>query len=180
MSVGALVLSPLAKGLFNRAIAQSGAPLTFIEPLTSSLERTKKFAKKVNCTVSEDLKETIQCIKGKSLNELVLATANDLIQNESFLPVYGDELLPTRPSTALETGQFNHVDYMYGVTKDEGTYFLSMFFPELGKEGTNLTVESAKEYVHKIMTLYGKTSDGQKVADYYIDKLQNPSEIDFK
>lgn len=180
MSVGALVLSPLAKGLFNRAIAQSGSPLNFCESLTSSLERTKKLAKKVNCTVDADIKETIQCIKGKSLDELVPATFNDLAQNDLFLPVYGDELLPTRPSIALQNGDFNHVDFVYGVTRDEGTLFIPMFFPELGNETTNVTVQSAKEYIHKIMTLYGKANHSQEVSDYYLNKLQHPSQDDLK
>jgi len=181
MSVSLLVLSPLAKGLFHRAIAQSGSALSFSESLTSSFERTKKFAKKVNCTVDADLKGTMKCIKGKTPAELLPATLNDLATNDLFLPVFGDEVLPNRPKVAIEAGQVNHVDFIYGVTRDEGTIFIPIFFPELGKEGTNLTVQSAKEYINKIMTLYGKASHGKEVGDYYVDKLHNPiSQNDFK
>ncbi|KAH9408269.1 hypothetical protein TYRP_011940 [Tyrophagus putrescentiae] len=178
MSVGALVLSPLARGLFKRAIAQSGVPLAFTDSLEQSLERTKRFAPKVNCSVDKDLQATVQCIKGKTPAELFPATLNDLASDELFRPVWGDELLPSKPSAALTTGQFNPVDFVYGVTRDEGTFFLLMFFPELAK--ANLTAQSAKEYIGRLMTLYGRAAHSQTIADYYIDKLQNPSQDDFK
>lgn len=176
MSVGALVLSPLASGLFKRAIAQSGAPTrnSFTDDIPHALERTQILYRTLNC--SHPLK--IECIKGASLEKLQTVIVNDLAKNEEFLPIYGDQVLPLSPILALKTGKFNPVDFIYGTTRDEGTLFLSRFFPKL--EQSNLTIASAKEYIVRWMKLYGEESIGQEVADFYIDKLVNPSQDDLK
>lgn len=182
ISVGALVLSPLASGLFHRAIAQSGAPnrQSVTEPLETSLVKTQKFAERLNCSVGGDLTETVRCIKGKSIDELQTASMNDFMRAEFFAPVFGDSLLPLRPNDALVAGKFNPVDYMYGITRDEGTMFLGFFFPELLNQTTNLTVTEAKEYIVKLMKVYGEEAMGAEVADFYIDRLVNATQDDLK
>ena len=126
MSVASLMLSPLARGQFRRAIAQSGAPS--VEAITESVARshakTAVFARKLNCSTAEsqnssstkgdEEKALLKCLLGSSLDQLQRATRGDLSRNEHFIPVYGDELLPLRPAVALKSGNFNHVDFLYG------------------------------------------------------------------
>lgn len=120
MSVGALVLSPLAKGFFTRAIAESGAPSVeaITESVARSVEKTKAYASKLNCSHGFgkpfDADEAFKCIRAKSVEDLQLAALGDLSRNEHFIPVYGDEVLPIRPAVALRNGNFNRVDYLYG------------------------------------------------------------------
>lgn len=110
--VGSLVLSPLTKNLFKRAIAQSGSPLgVVVESKEQSLNRTKAFAKKVNCTVEAEI---IKCLQTKSVDDLKEKTLFDFTKNEFFIPVHGDEVLPVPPSIALRENKFNHVDFIYG------------------------------------------------------------------
>lgn len=114
MSVGALVLSPLASGLFHRGIMQSGSPASplITDSIARSTEKTVITAKKVNCTVANDhnLSETMNCLAKKSVKDLQAAQVNDFLTSTFFIPVYGDEVLPVRPDVALKTGKFNHVD----------------------------------------------------------------------
>lgn len=112
ISVGALVLSPLAKDLFRRAIAQSGAPLgAVVESKEQSFARTKAFGKKVNCTVDTEI---VKCLQTKSIDNLKKETFLDFSTNNFFIPVHGDDVLPVPPSIALKENKLNHVDFIYG------------------------------------------------------------------
>ncbi|KAI2809727.1 Cocaine esterase [Blomia tropicalis] len=57
MSIGSLIISPLTKGLFHRAILQSGAPtelVTYSKQLATW--RTKSFATKAGCSCNQTMK----------------------------------------------------------------------------------------------------------------------------
>ncbi|XP_017481160.1 PREDICTED: cholinesterase 1-like, partial [Rhagoletis zephyria] len=182
-SVGALVVSPLAKGLFKRAIAQSGSPSVNFTVITKeqAVERTKVYGKKLNCT-SIQLEEVVKCISRKSVAQLQAATLTDMPTYELFFPVYGaDELLPLHPSAALlqngssSTG-FHQIDYMYGFTRDEGSFFLLQKFPELALATTRLTVNSTRQYITQMMASDGRSERvGEEVAHFYHRHLLPPS-----
>src|SRR5699024_2388348 len=105
-SVGSLILSPLAKGLFHRAIMQSGSPTSATDSLSVALDKAKAFAHKVGCEWHSEA-TVLQCLKSKTFNQLTEAGSGPIA-------VYGDELLPISPVQALKNGQFNHIDLLFG------------------------------------------------------------------
>ena len=183
ISVGALIISPLTKGLFQRAIMQSGAPT---ETLTISREqstlRTKSFADKVGCSTNETMKSIVNCLRTKSVKLLQKATFNDFAMGTNFWPIYGDEVMPVRHVEAMKSGQFNRdVDLMYGLCQDEGSMFVQGFFPEAFFPNTNLTKEAAKKLIFRFLAVMNNHNNNQEIADFYIDKLNsNATQDEFK
>ncbi|CAG2107814.1 unnamed protein product [Medioppia subpectinata] len=98
-SVSADILSPLSKGLFKRAIMESGAHMynKNIDRLTKSQALTK--AKQFNCTETSDW---LQCLRALNTDDLI---APEL--GLSF-PLNGDQFLPLRAKKAFETMKYNH------------------------------------------------------------------------
>ena len=74
-----LTLSKLSKGLFHRAISQSGAasnPWGLI-PLDRSLQNMKDVATTLNCP-TDDSKAVVECLRKKDAKELAT------VENELF------------------------------------------------------------------------------------------------
>ena len=72
MSVGAHILSPLAKGLFQRAIMQSGAPNSYLgsESKDQSFAKTKFLAGHFNCSLTSGA-DIVKCLKAKTAEEIL-------------------------------------------------------------------------------------------------------------
>lgn len=118
-STSALYLSPLTSGLFKRAIMQSGATNSWLgsQSSTKSLDVTKNLAENLNCSSSNEA-HVIKCLRSKTVNEILDATKSALQDGESFIPTYGEAVMPMPPVKMLKEGHFNKdVDLMYGVTK---------------------------------------------------------------
>lgn len=123
-STSALFLSPLTKGLFHRAIMQSGATNSWLGSQSSakSLDVTKNLAESLNCSNAKEA-EMIKCLRSKTVKEILEATKPSLQDGDNFIPTYGEALMPMPPVKALKSGHFNKdVDLMYGVTKNEGNF----------------------------------------------------------
>lgn len=143
MSVGALVLSPLADGLFHRAIMMSGAPNSYLgsEPAVNSFNKTLILAEKLNCSSSKT-PEILACLRGKSAQELLDSTNLAILSGESFIPIYNDgSLMPTPPVLELKSGKSFHkkgIDIMFGVTSGEGSGFVAPNLPMINSDAINL------------------------------------------
>lgn len=122
MSVCALVASPLAKGLFRGAIAQSGGILN------SRMNRSLKDAEKAGTSYLDRLKTT-------NLSELRKKPAEDLIAGGNFGPVTDGYVIPEDVFAAFRNGQFNDVYTMAGwVTGDGSLMGTQTMTPEKYKE----------------------------------------------
>lgn len=131
-SVCAHLISPLAAGLFHRAIAQSGGcylastPLLDVQgqPYASAVSYGRTIAGKVGC---EGAADAAACLRGKSVEQL-LAAAPYKVSLDRFAAGYGPNLdgwvMPPSPRAAFEGGSVNRVPYLSGANKDEGTIFL--------------------------------------------------------
>jgi para-nitrobenzyl esterase len=139
MSVGALLSSPAARGLFRRAVAQSGAAhhTTFREDASRMTElalrglgiQVSQPERLWSASISEIVtaqrlcfRETI--LRGPSAKRLPQASM-------TLLPVSGDDLLPTAPFDAIAAGVAAGIDVMAGANLDEWHYFV--FLVEPGK-----------------------------------------------
>nr|XP_027196472.1 cholinesterase 1-like [Dermatophagoides pteronyssinus] len=175
-SVSALVLSPLAKGLFHRAIMQSGTivPTVRFSNKQGALDKTKNLAKKLNCKVddNEEISTVIDCLRSKSMEEIVdVATGNieEMISNQMIGPILGDAFLP-EDVLKFKYGSNGPVDIMFGVTRDEGSYFVVHFVPELKDDNTVMNEEEIRKNIRKILSSY-HIEDHKEIEDYYLKQI---------
>src|SRR5688572_13678894 len=157
MMVGALVGSPLAKGLFNRAIAQSGGYMG----LTMGRMTPGQTAQANGVKTMEALgAKTIAELRAKPLNELTGLSAGGLIVDGYVIP---EDL-----SLTFMSGKQNVVDVLTGSNKDEANFGLC--FGSVGRGGgPGPTVETFKanaqrrfgEAADDYVKLYGVTADAQ-------------------
>ena len=115
MAVSALMASPLAKGLFARAIGESGAIFASPSRAPSSLgeaeERGEAFARDVGARSLAELRAAPA--------EAILAAAPGL----GFRPIVDGQFLPRPPAEIFARGEQSDVPLLAGWTKDEGFNF---------------------------------------------------------
>jgi para-nitrobenzyl esterase len=112
MSVNCLVASPLAKGLFHRAIAESGA--SFVAgPLRSNINLQQ---------AEEEGLKIAQSLKVNSIEALRNVSPADLMQKVQGLrsPIADGYVLPEPISRIFTSGKQNHVSLLTGWNADEG------------------------------------------------------------
>ncbi|KAF2885946.1 hypothetical protein ILUMI_20227, partial [Ignelater luminosus] len=125
--------SPTTKGLFHRAISQSGSALTFwSRPANSRQEQVaKQQASFVNCSTKYGSHDMIECLR--KVDAVTLADSADLFKFFTNEPVavYGPvtekpSLLNPRPYLTedplilLQNGEFHRIPWMTGVVANEG------------------------------------------------------------
>jgi para-nitrobenzyl esterase len=130
--VGALVGSPLAKGLFNRAIAQSGGWMG----LTMGRMTPGQTAQANGTKTMEALGvKTIAELRAKPLNELTGLSAGGLIVD--------GYVIPEDISLTFMNGRQNAVDVLTGSNKDEANFGVCPGAGGRGR-GPGLTAEAFK------------------------------------
>ena len=130
ISVAALMLSPLAKGLFHKAINQSG-PLAMMQTdLSEGLKEGELLAQTVGCT---NPAEAPACLRKLSARDLFMKAPSSFKlasptkpTGPSFRygPVVDGKILPAHSHKLFEQGKFADVPTLIGNTKDEMALFL--------------------------------------------------------
>jgi para-nitrobenzyl esterase len=116
ISINALVSSPLARGLFHRAIAQSGG---LLEPLDAAPEFGLEGAEQVGLAFASRL-------KAPSLDALRALPASTIVERRfQPQPIVDRYVLRETPFEAIAGGRANDVDLLVGSNAEEGIYFLS-------------------------------------------------------
>ena len=140
-SVSLHLISPLSKGLFHRAIMQSGASSS---PLycgkVTNTKQLELFAELINCSLGPDL---VDCVRDKAVEEFLKVQKTFTFDNyktrrtQDFVgPVVDGNLLPDLPENLFKAGQFSpDVDVITGLTANEGTYFAVIRPPDQFKDG---------------------------------------------
>ncbi|XP_063294088.1 fatty acyl-CoA hydrolase precursor, medium chain-like [Pelobates fuscus] len=172
VSVAALVLSPLSKGLFHRAIAESGCAL--FPSLMATTSEIKFFLNAITNITSCDPTAVVECLKGKTEEELLeFVVAMNLIAlpgavDGVFLPKPAEEILANKES--------NDVPLMIGVTEQEFGWIIPKIMNISGlREGMDrTTVESILQVIPFLNTVPGILS---LAMDEYIGDTSDLSEI---
>ena len=138
MAVADLVASPLAKGLFRRAIIQSGHG-EMVRPVEVQQRVTRKIAKLLKITpdlAGYRTRTVEQCLE--ALEKVQMPTARVDLRNPAgrepayglskFLPVYGDDVLPLHPREALAKGVGAEVEMLIGANAEE----MNLYFAPTG------------------------------------------------
>lgn len=116
-SVSALVASPLAKGLFIRAIGESGAMLSTPGRPEQTLEQAEAKAKEFGASIGANSLEDLRQIPAQAL-------LNDVLKNRKdefgFWPDIDGYFLPESASDIYHSGKQNHVALLAGWNQNEG------------------------------------------------------------
>uniref|UniRef100_A0A3Q2H8G8 Carboxylic ester hydrolase n=1 Tax=Equus caballus TaxID=9796 RepID=A0A3Q2H8G8_HORSE len=115
-SVSVLVLSPLAKNLFHRAISESGVAFTAGLVQKDSKAAAQQIAVFAGCK-STTSAVIVHCLRQKTDDELLELS---LKMSHPLLPTVVDGvLLPKMPEEILAEKTFNTVPYIVGINKQE-------------------------------------------------------------
>ena len=128
-SVTELMSAPSAKGLFHRAIGQSGASTYHLGDLTGNDTMWPSGHKG-----GQDLVETLglpsdisaQELRDISAVEIMETVGENIAIGEAFHTVRDGVVLPKNIGVAFRDGSFNSVPTLFGYNGDEGT----LFFPD--------------------------------------------------
>jgi para-nitrobenzyl esterase len=132
MSVGTLLGMPSARGLFARAIAQSGASHN-VHTRETATKVTARFLEELGITPAQaagTLRELPpdKLLETQQQTVLKLGTSLGLL---AFQPLVDGDSLPEPPLDAVAAGHAAHVTLMTGTTRDEWTLF-GMLDPRVG------------------------------------------------
>ena len=120
ISISALLTMPAAKGLFHKAITQSGAA-NQVRSAASAATAARIFSRAAGARTVEELQalsmEEILEAQGKSL-------ASSPKPDAFFGPVVDGTLIPEPPMHAIQNGRAAGVPLMTGTTLDEMRYWL--------------------------------------------------------
>ena len=144
-SVAAHIVSPLSKGLFQRAISASGPYHADKKDLNDAKRVTNTVAKALGCQGTAQ--QMSACLKSKP-TEAFLSPEFAPLFNDGF---YLDQTTLFYPyDVALANNQFNKVDLISGFNQDEGTLFAGVFENEKGAK------LERQDYEQVLGIFYGK------------------------
>ncbi|MBI4803710.1 MAG: carboxylesterase family protein [Desulfovibrio sp.] len=131
-SVSLLTLSPLAKGLFCRAIAQSGGPIIGSEYLNPFFDGNMPNVSRMGETLGDRLGcpqgvDALSCMRAKPASEVIKAadcSTGLFDEGLFFAPVFDGWVVPSDVRTAFSPGAPHDVPMIVGSTGDEGTVYL--------------------------------------------------------
>jgi para-nitrobenzyl esterase len=157
-----LVASPLAAGLFSRAIMHSGNCSAL--PRSAAEQAATSFAQAIGCDAAADVPS---CLRSKSAPEAILA------RPETYAPgglVYNQNVdgyvLPDDPGNLIVAGKHNHVPILIGNTSYEFSTLLHDFFP------AGITDETT--YEAAAHTLFGLAIGDAVLARYPASSYASP------
>uniref|UniRef100_A0A8C9T9P5 Neuroligin 1 n=1 Tax=Scleropages formosus TaxID=113540 RepID=A0A8C9T9P5_SCLFO len=113
------------KGLFQRAIAQSGTALSSWAVSFQPAKYARMLAKKVGCN-HKDTVDLVECLQKKHYKELVDQDIQPARYHIAFGPVIDGDVIPDDPQILMEQGEFLNYDIMLGVNQGEGLKFVEL------------------------------------------------------
>nr|XP_025708167.1 liver carboxylesterase 1 [Callorhinus ursinus] len=194
-SVSVLVLSPLAKNLFHRAISESGVALTAVLVKKDMKDTAQRIGVFAGCKTTSSA-VLVHCLRQKTEDELLetslkmkfftLDLFGDPRETHPFLTTVVDGvLLPKMPEEILAEKKFNSVPYIIGINKQEFGWLLPMMMGYPLSEG-KLDQKTATSLLWKSYPVVGipeeltplatekylgGTDDPVKKKDLFLDML---------
>ncbi|MBY8992088.1 MAG: carboxylesterase/lipase family protein [Candidatus Lokiarchaeota archaeon] len=171
MAVSTLLATPSAKGLFHRAIPQSGAANKFSYNPVSAIKVYEELIQKLGVE-----KGNIEALR-KSPAENFIVPQMDMTEfRASGLrvgPVIEKSTLPVHPLEAISKGDAKDIDVFIGSNLDENKMFL-MWNPkafELSEERLHKTVNTFMRFTKQ------KESKAKEIIDRYRELRKTPRNI---
>nr|XP_048293137.1 acylcarnitine hydrolase-like [Myodes glareolus] len=171
-SVSSLVVSPMSKGLFHRAIMQSGVAL-LPDLISDTHERVYNTVANLSGCGTMDSAALVHCLRGKSEAEI-------LVINKVFkiIPAVVDGVfLPKHPQELLASVDFRPVPSIIGVNNDEYGWVIPMMFgtAKTIKEITRENLQTVLKNTASQMMLPPECSD--LIMEEYMGDTEDPQTL---
>jgi para-nitrobenzyl esterase len=182
MAIADLIASPLAEGLFRRAIVQSGHG-RMTRDIGVAQRLVRKLAKLLRITPDEAGFRSVE--PGEHLLDAVEkvslpTTRLDLRDAQGhepvfgisrFVPVHGDDVLPLKPLDALKMGAGSEVELLIGTNAEEmNLYFVPTGVREkIGRLLATYVFHRAHPAARKLLRAYGMGRKGVKPGHAFTD-----------
>lgn len=182
MAVADLMASPLAAGLFRRAIVQSGHG-RMTRDIGVAQRLVRKLAKLLKITPDEGGYRSVE--PGDALLDAVdkanaPTTRIDLRDADGhepvfgisrFVPVHGDDVLPRKPLDALKTGAGADVDLLIGTNAEEmNLYFVPTGVRDkIGRLIATYVVHRTHPHARRLLKAYGMGRKGVRPGHAFTD-----------
>ena len=158
LSVAAHLASPFSKGLFQRAIIESGYAYTATVPLSTAEQNGRDFAVAMGCP-----DQSAACLRQVPVEKI-------LTGGRFFKGLTIDNYnLKSTLQQAYESGNFNRVPVLLGSNKDESRWFVAL------AEHTSGHVVNADDYPKRLATAYSASAKAVE-AQYSLSAFNSPSE----
>jgi len=155
MSVCRLMISPLAKGLFHRAIAESGGahgrnrPLRDRHGLMEPMEvEGERIAQKLGCDKAADPLAALRATTAEALLDASVPAQGLYGKGLKFGPIVDGWAIPEDPGEMFRAGKQYDVPFLIGSNADEGTLFLRQ-----------IPVEQVAGYKLAVRGVFGRYAD---------------------
>ncbi len=164
MSVCTLVASPLAAGLFHRAIGQSAGCFTPLETLKQAEKRGELLAAELGVEEGARGEDAVARLRAAAAED-VLAAAGSADWSAGSKTVVDGWYLPDQPAAIYARGEHNQVPMMVGFMGDESS---ALFAPGPPLERGELEKQLAEAY--------GEAAEGL-LAAYAAEAEQDPGAV---
>ena len=165
--VSTLLAMPAAKGLFHRAIAQSGAALT-ATPVEQAVKTTEQLLRLLKIGAGQlDQLQTIP------LTRITDALATDAAPLAAFVPVLDGTSLPVHPFDPAAPTQSASVPFLTGTTATETTFFdpddqLMPIDDATLRQRVKALLKVEEAEADRMIALYRKKQPGRDNIDLYL------------
>jgi para-nitrobenzyl esterase len=157
-SVAFLVASPLAKGLFSKAIAQSGAGILSRSPDNSGISLPNLAQAESNGL------ELMEKLGASSLADLRAIPARELLEKGNFRgqPIVDGKVIPKPIAEIYQTGQQNHISLLTGWNREDGIIMGEFQSPEVFRN--QIIAQWGEEKGNQLLAFYPAFDQQQSIA----------------
>ena len=158
MAIHDLIVSPLATGLFQRAIAQSGLPDTSPTVMLAAAEKAgEKLARSAGATSPAALRAMAP--------RRLAAFAPPSMTGPLLVPIIDGVLLPAPPETLLIPGTFADVPILAGIDADESSAFSTPLVGSMSQAAWKAALANTLgALAPRFAALYPAGTDGERAG----------------
>ncbi|XP_054091848.1 uncharacterized protein LOC105219933 isoform X2 [Zeugodacus cucurbitae] len=129
-----LMISPVASGLFHRAILMSGSAMSDWAVSNHSLQLTMQIAHTLNCPLNDDNEEMLSCLREKRYQDILKIPTSFPQFSTPLGPIVDGHVIPNQPYKVMGqyTEHFSRYDLLFGVTESESYHTLGALALEEG------------------------------------------------
>ena len=174
-SVCALVATPLSKGLFHRAIGESGGcftPMQYLKDERNGFDPAEKTGERLAAALGCDKEaDPLSALRAKTAEELVAAAAKDPAQARARANVDG-WVFPEEILATYAAGRQHPVPVIVGSNADEGTSLAGAGVPPTMDAFLAIARRKYGDLTDRFLKVYPVTSDSD-VRDAFLHSFRD-------
>ncbi|XP_037785050.1 cholinesterase 2-like [Penaeus monodon] len=119
------ILSPKSKGLFSRAIIQSGSAMASYSHREDLRLVAQEVSQAVGCPEGPSSQDILDCLQQVDGRRLAISFQDYLkwfVLPLVTVPRIDGDFVPDHPARLMRDGDFNQVDLMAGITREDGAF----------------------------------------------------------